>query len=454
MELRTLEDLKELAKDKERFLYLLDLCGDRLQFLNQSFGFDFYSLYNKMPETEEEIYSRFFECCKKGKNVLNYAIGMLFEYIELGLEKERMKKKMFYDDTLENRIKKKKLNQEPNKYLIERGIILEEDINRFMHEYEVTRKDYFKADIKGEEVQEIAEKYGKAAVLNSLSEDEKNETLCKIEFLKNQLNNLKLEERLHPCEIKQKFPDIYSLAKELFGRYEWALIELCGHSLRQFDIDEISNRAYKIFIDFGEQEARNYLKKFKIKNKVVETLMIQYAQIISNYRGTASGIFSSELEKAIENELVKRGIFFRRHVKYKEFGKTDKNYRMDFLIGNTIIEVIDEEDDFIHNNFYFERLREKELIAKEAGKSFILLKKDDFENKDNFKDEKLIEVMKEAIIPAHLYHLGIFEIKNDNKNDNIIAPSFINTIERIVHKQKIFFYRNRFMIGYIKKRIA
>ncbi len=405
MEQKTLKDLAELEKkDREHFIHCLDLCEEKAKIFRMEFEFDFRDFCFGIPKTEKEFLSMFPNC---DSHEVTKSITQLFCYIDEAVEKEHLQNIDFftktYDDfdVLEQRINFERLITNPY-VLANMELIPKENILEFIINKKPSRKNYISSSvIRLEEYNSVIERFGLVGILSSLDPESYTykKAISEIKTLKDFLNNTDIKIRISPKKFRKGNSEIYEKAVKIFKRYEWALMDLCGHSYNIHDFLPFKKEAYNIFINDGKRVAEAYLREYKIsKNKIAE-LLLEFKNRGDNFRGMSSRVGTSEFEGKIEKHLIDAGVFYRRQLHYKKIFETNKNYIMDFLIGKTVIEVGCIEDCFMHDDNYFERIEEKREIVEQSGYSFLFID-------DSIEWNKEIqEAIKQASVPAELYEL-------------------------------------------------
>jgi len=150
-------------------------------------------------------------------------------------------------------------------------------------------------------------------------------------------------------------------------------MDLCGHGLRLDDSSPLVKEAYRVFVH-NPKAAIDFLRKFRMPRNQTARFIRDFRERYGDFTGQSSNIPTSELEQKVEQQLIDSGIFFKRQVPYKEITRTNRNYVMDFLVGNTVIEVCDDNgDEFIHDHNYWQGLQEKNMLAEQAGYSFLVI---------------------------------------------------------------------------------
>lgn len=196
---------------------------------------------------------------------------------------------------------------------------------------------------------------------------------------------------------------------------------------------ETRRNAYKKYVNLGEQEAKNLLVQEGIKKKLAEKLLMQFQEQLLSFTGKARKISSSLLEDKIAGFLEQENIFFRRHVHYKKIGKTEREYTADFLVGNSVIEVVSPKS-FIHNAEYFKRLNEKKEIARENGFEFIMIYS--FENYKRILRAIKVEIPEEA-----------YKIKEAKELESIMPENPAFKERQRQARKRLLYRKNVYAIG-------
>lgn len=413
MEKRTYEDLRKRFQNRQDFVRLIEANEDKVNQLRALFGIDFNDLRTRLPSEQELVEALERNTGFKGhskigfnnpKAVVETAIDMLLESFDKSAEREKQMQqdllglKLADFDDLEKRIKLDILQQDGFIDLYRQHIIPKESIITYLYSDEpLFREQYFKARvIRPEELAAVIKRFGYASVLNSLPEgsEKKNEINDYKMALEVSLNDIPLPLRLHPAEVRQKHKDIHDIATWLYKRYEWALKDLTQGSNVLNSSLEVKKQAYKIFVDAGADEARNFLTRYNVRPSVRERLLTQFYERYHDFTGQGSRIRTSEYEDYVGQVLAQKGIFFRRQVPYSEIMDTKgRRFVMDFLVEGprvkTIIEVPDNT-----NPKYLANLREKGDLAMKSGHNFLLL-----------PEGKEVDI-RDALKPSKAYDLG------------------------------------------------
>ena len=165
-------------------------------------------------------------------------------------------------------------------------------------------------------------------------------------------------------------------------------------------------------------------------------LLSGFKKKYEHFIGKDSRVGKSEFEGYIADKLQQIGIFFRQQVPYRQVMPTNRRFIMDFLIGRTILETGSVEDDFIHNENYWNRMQEKQELALDNDYNFLFV--------DEFTDLRMLQgLKKEKYDFSELY-----EEKEPEFMEFIPGP------ERNVNKRQVYFatctHEKLAMIGYLK----
>ncbi|MCB9359380.1 hypothetical protein H6503_05595 [Candidatus Woesearchaeota archaeon] len=449
MDLKTLDGLKQLrAKDENEFHHALDATGDRMNFLKLVYGYDFWHFHEKLPDHELDILPEFFEMYHDIPEEPTRAIAWLGEYIERGLNLEKAMEENPLDWNSDEPVLSKRIATEIiqrsgylDNYLL--GLIAKQRLVDFRENFEPGRNDYYKSSIiMPKEFSSLMQKHGKMVVFNSLrpGEELQRKLLAKKDMLAEYLLSLNIVERIHPNEMNQQ---MRRLAIELYGRTECAVKDICGHSFTLSSIDIIED-AYKLIMDNGPEGialASDHLSLHKFNQAKINRIITSLLERSDEYRGFSSNVNTSRFELQIESMLQSGGVFYRRQVPYNQITRTNRRYIMDFLVGDTIIEVTDDSDGFIHDLAYFATLQEKTLLAKQAGYNILVITPH-----EEFHSQ-LKEAMQRSYTPKEAYDMGTFSVDN---TELLRLATEKNSARNIQQRINTHFVNNVYMIGHIK----
>ena len=446
-----MEPLVELTKIAESdplfFKRCLRLAEPKLEAFYMEFGFDFRRLRVEIPDSEQGILACMSSYYASQPNIAARAVDRILEYIADLEEPARWLQKgvasLTFDDfpVLEHRINFEKVRAYPMRDDI---FIPEEHWIDAIRDPIPDRKDYERSHvIRPEEFAGVVQRYGLIAVLGSCEAQERKVIQASISQLKDELSEIPELQKLHPRAIALMDPELYARARMLFGRYEWALIDLCGHSLRPSILEQYWINAHRLLVDHGEEAARSYLRAYKVAPRKVDRFIARALQNLDQYRGFHSHISTSFLEHIVEQELVDAGVFYRRQVPYKDIAETNKRYVADFVVGRVIIEVTSTDDCFIHDEKYWARMDEKKRLAAHAGYDFLQI------DEDSKLPETLQAAIAQATLPARVYELESRPVFEPSSGSGQLAK--IYTVAQIFYATKK--HQNGPMISVMRKRL-
>lgn len=295
-------------------------------------------------------------------------------------------------DVLDDRVRFELLHRNGMMERWQDGLISTATIASSMESLPLERADYFQAScIRSHEFPPLVSKYGLAVIEHSLLEDDPLKAMLaeKKKLLREGLMALSEQEKLHPKVVKASDATTYLLARELYGRFEWAVKELSPVHL---NMEKIQQESYRLYLEKGKDAALQHLKDWKVRPQLAKRFISQLERRIEEFRGTNCNVATSHLEDTFAATMDKLEIEYRRQVLYKEFTKTDRRLRVDFLLDvievsperdiedearskkrTLCIEITSVMDDHIHDSLYFERMAEKRKLAGEAGHLYIEL---------------------------------------------------------------------------------
>lgn len=322
------------------------------------------------------------------------------------------------------------------------GLVAPRNLINFWMNYELTREDIYKSRVIREiEFRGVIKKHGMMAVRNSLPREH-----VLLEYLEEKMailgeyfSSLSQEKKIHPKEWNH---EMRALAIELYGRSECALKALANESFTLKD-ESITEEAFRIYVDNGIGDCISYLSRMKVSERRMARMLELFAKKHYDFTGKSSNINSSRLEREVMEFFEKENVFFRRQVPYMDVCNTDKRYRMDFYVGNTVIEVIDEADDFIHDADYWRRLLDKQDIAAASGRDFYVI--------SGFEDYSLglRDITKKASVPPEAHRLRDAAVPISQLKQ-VLAVKNAQEYNRLIKKGH--FAENTCMKGHIKAR--
>jgi hypothetical protein len=339
-------------------------------------------------------------------------------------------------EVLEDRVRFELLH---TKGVIERwrdGLVSSETLGSSMETLPLEREDYFQAScIQPHEFPPLVKKYGLAVLEHSLPKDDPLKAMIteKKNILREGLMALSEQEKLHPKVVKASYATTYSLARELYGRFEWAVKEL---SPVRLDMDEIQRQTYRLYIEEGKDVARDHLLAWKIQPQIAGRILSRMEKRINDFQGSNSNISSSQLEERFAEVMDSLDIGYRRQVPYTEFTKTDRRFRSDFLLEvvetapegshrestesrNRLlcIEITSIMDEHIHDGSYFERLGHKKKLVKDAGHLYM-----EFTELDDWRS------FLEAIAPTTQKPDCVQHLIDDDRRENERLEQILQTL--------------------------
>lgn len=376
-------------------------------------------------------------------------------------------------EVLEDRIRFELLH---TKGVIERwrdGLVSRETLGSSMETLHLEREDYFQAScIQPHEFPPLVKKYGLAVLERSLSNDDPLKAIIteKKKILREGLMALSEQEKLHPKAVKASDPTTYSLARELYGRFEWAVKEL---SPVRLDMDEIQRQTYRLYIEEGKDVARDHLLAWKIQPHIAGRILSRMEKRINDFQGSSSNISTSQLEERFAEVMDSLDIGYRRQVPYTEFTKTDRRLRSDFLLEvvaatpeeagqestksqNCLlcIEITSIMDKHIHDGPYFERLAQKRKLVKDAGHLYM-----EFTELDDWKS------FLEAIAPTTQKPDCVQHLIDEDRRENERLEQILQTLslreqstqgphntDRKSSLRRLHFLDNPYAISAIRRR--
>lgn len=450
-----LSDLRRMERhEPERLARYLDLCGDRLNFMHLEFGFDFSSFRRGVPRSKRELFEQCFEFQKADPKLVDRIMERLSEYISVGLTREEEvaqdpKNWRFEDFTLEKRLGLETLHRYGAFEQLEQGLIARQTLFEFMRSFEPTRDDYLRSRvIFPTEYEQVAERFGPAVLLGSLRSTSAYGRRIRRDVgkVKTFLFSLDPETRIFPDAVRAVDPKMYRLALKTFKLLQWAVKDLCHQSFYPRD-NAIYTAGFQIMLDEGRDAAVAHFRKFRFPPDMAKRIVAQFAAKQDRFTGAASRISTSAFEREIQRQFDQEGIFYRRQVPYSAVVETKRRFVMDFLVGDTIIEVVDQDDPVIHTDEYWDRVTAKHNLADKAGKNFLLL------SPDEPYEAQVSALIKEAFIPDELYRLA--DRPAEPKSTSIVQPAMLEGRKGQPFSNRIFYYcSNPFMIGYLKQRAA
>ncbi len=331
----------------------------------------------------------------------------------------------------------------------ELGLVAPGTVLDFFHEFKPDRRDFYSCHvIKPQEFPEVIRAHGKAAIQKSLRLPEDSELAKEIEqkkrVLEAYLTKLPVQMRLYPNTWKK---EIRSLALELYGRSECALVDLCKHSFTLKD-SKYLKQAYNIYVENGEDNAAEYLIRLRFRLNKVANILDLFRKKHEEFTGEARKINTSHLERQVEEFLRQTHVPFRRQFPYREITRESSMRKCfaDFLVGNTIIEVTDDQDDFIHTPAYFAKLEDKTLVTAEAQKNFLIISSSD---KDSYG--KLKDVVSSAVSPSETY-----DFQDIQEHSGELVSVLTEQVPRTRKHPTInpHFASNLYMIGYLRAKVC
>ncbi len=328
------------------------------------------------------------------------------------------------------------------------GLIAPETVLDFFRDFQPDRRDIYASRVISEgEFQEITGTHGKAAIQNSLPKNSQlnREIEQKKKILKSYLTELPVQMRLYPNTWKK---EIRELAIEMFGRSECALINLCNHSFTLKD-SRYLKRAYNLYVESDEDCAVEYLIDLRFRLNKVADILDRFREKYEKFTGESSKIITSKLEQQVEEFLKQTHVPFRRQFPYREITQERSMRRCfaDFLVGNTVIEVADEEDNFIHTPAYFAKLADKTLVTAEANKNFLVISSSD---KDSYS--KLKAVISTAVTPQQPLDFQDILESREELAAVLVENSDTQARARKHPTRNAHFASNLYMMGYLRAR--
>ncbi|MBN1645918.1 hypothetical protein JW868_02665 [Candidatus Woesearchaeota archaeon] len=205
---------------------------------------------------------------------------------------------------------------------------------------------------------------------------------------------------------------------------------------------QMRQNAFRLLIKEGQEAADTYLKGMRVKPHIRRKMIDELNEEIDDYRGENIGTVTSRFEREVGRVLGEKGIFYRRQIPYSKVTGTERQYRMDYLVGDNVIEVVDVEDDFIHTLAYWKRLEEKQELAEQAGLGFIVIAN------DTDLQTSMQELLIHTEVPAELLTRMDFRERPmlERLVETVTQPQ---SLKRIIH-----FCDNVFMIPHLRRRIA
>lgn len=421
----------------------LNQMNNQLHHLWKRSGIDFGILAERIPSEKEFKNAAFFP------EFLERTFSELFEYIHQTLKKEKELQEDPLEWThdafdLEHRIKLEKLERSGMIEKYADRLVPKERLISYMYNHDTTstptRAMYYESRvIKTEEYADVQRRFGDAVILQSLPDTSplKGVLVDAIGIVHDAVTSVDLVTRLHPKRFKQKYPREYALARKLFGNYESMLQAVAGHSY-SIDTTQILEEAQRKFV--LKEDAATFLKEHKIRPHIREKMLKRFKRRLSAFTGHTSNVNTSKLEEEVQEYFESAGIFYRRQVPYREFTQTDKKYVADFIVGDTVIEVIAKEDEFIHDAAYFTRLEEKKRLASARGLQFLVI---------DTLDAELLGIR--ATIPEEAFHIEKQrayihpeeqQVRTPNISDGIILPAS-RSLFRYSEQQKIGIKRKK-----------
>ncbi len=461
MSQKTLKDLVEFEKkDKDYFHQCIDILPyEKLKSFIFLYGYNPQNFKKDIPKTIKQ-FSRGFPHCKN-PNEIDESINTLFKDIEEAIKKEEIKKINFLEkdlneiDDLEHRINLEKINK--GDFLKENNdIISKENIIRAIFENKPSREDYIASSvIRPEEFDYVVKRFGLVGIMSNLNSDsrEYKDIFSKVTEIQLHLNLLDFKERVKVKEFKKDKPGLYKNIRELFGRYEWALMDLFGHGFKPKDLSKINKEAYILFINNRRDDAEEYMREYNVRPKHRRMFLSKFKKIYDGYRGLSSKVTTSTFENHIRKIFDRLNVFYRRQINYKDIIKTDRKYIADFVVGNIIIEVGSVEDNFIHDENYFRTIADKRELAEKAGYKFYFI---DDVDKDYYK-KTIKEAIKQAFVPKEVYELIDEPYKKERSKLVPAVDLLTKSLEQPIHSpREIYFasnkYKKRWAVGNMKKK--
>lgn len=450
LRIRNYEDLRSFATSKpELFAKLSDECESDINFLKLVYGFDFGLLLNNLPVTPEELAINFFSFYKVSALSADSAAVWLAEYFNRALIEEKRQEEQPElwkpsDFDLEQRIILEKMHKQGMIQDYQLGLTSKHHLLNILYKTQPIPEDFFYCHvINPREYKQMQVRFGEAVLLNSLPKNSARyrQLLANIQRVGLGLNQA-ANQNLTLAQLKEKMPEVYALARQLYKTVQSAK----NHLNISQDFQKARQQAFELFVNDQEQQAIALLSSLglNLRKDQIQYIFNDFRKQLGIFIGVESNTNTSEFERAIENELANKGIFFRRQVAYSEFSQTTKKYIADFVVGNTIIEVSDGWDEFLHNDEYFERLNEKQRLAQSSGKNFIVL------TPDQVYQEQLRKIAEQAFIPEQVYNLGSFTYSDKYQRLN---PGIIQIVKQArVDKTKIRFCDNVCMIGSLQRK--
>lgn len=376
--MKTYEQVAKLTKRSPGLVQkCLELCDRELYYLWQRTGIHFTILAERVPTREELQEKMFFP------NLLDLAATHLIEYFHRALQREKQLQEdplewKLEDFDTEYRVKLEYIHKTGILDKLQAGLIDKQSIIAYMydhkHVHQPSRWDFMNSKvILPEDFSRLQKRFGRAVVMRSMPVDHPERTVLLDAQSKIQtaFSHVDQATRVYPAVFKEKYPEAYMLARVLYGSFECALRDIAGHSYRTYSA-ETKRDAYPLFVR-GE-DVLKFLEESKVPPKVQDSWIADFKQRMNHFIGHTSNVNTSQLEEIVQKRFEDTGIFYRRQVPYREFTDTYAKYIADFVVDDTVIEVIDDADAFIHTPDYFMRLAEKEKLVIAAGMKFITVK--------------------------------------------------------------------------------
>jgi hypothetical protein len=200
---------------------------------------------------------------------------------------------------------------------------------------------------------------------------------------------------------------------------------------------------YKIFVDKGKIVAEGHLRNVGVRPKQRKGIIESFGRHYDDYLGKTVLLGTSKAQDDLEKSFEDAGIFYLREVRYPNTRK-----RADFVVGDTWIEVVGEEDDFIHTEKYWKGIKEKQEIVGRLGDKFRI-----YCPPFDSKEELVNSVSHFTTKPEEAYGYPRKEwIEKGGLHSG--SPGIRGDVASSVERKKLYFVKNPYIGAQIRKNLA